>query len=170
MLVRLTLAAVLVTGIALAQGGRGGGGRVEGGGPPMMGMRMPQSPQDILFDKLKLSGDQKEQATKIVAEAMEKAAPSRDAINRGRTVIANHLTGKGSPEDLKKILTEFSMVEATMIGIEADAFGKIVALLKPNQQSKAAQAFPLMVGMFDGSLPDGGGRGPGGPGRGRGGR
>ena len=38
-----------------------------------------------------------------------------------------------------------------MTNIEAEAFGKIYALLKPNQQSKAPQAFELMAGMFAGA-------------------
>ena len=54
-----------------------------------------------------------------------------------------------------------------MTGIEAEAFGKLYALLKPNQQSKALQAFELMAGLFAGTgMPGGGaGRGRGGEGR-----
>ena len=37
-----------------------------------------------------------------------------------------------------------------MTSIEAEAFGKLYALLKPNQQAKAPQAFELMAGMFAG--------------------
>jgi hypothetical protein len=46
-----------------------------------------------------------------------------------------------------------------MTGIEAEAFGKLYALLKPNQQAKAPQAFELMAGMFAGGGMPGGGRG-----------
>ena len=82
MLVRLLLTAVLAAGFASAQGGRGGGGGMGGeeggmgGGSGMGGgggtiqMRR-QSRQDMLFDKLKLSKEQKEQATQILAAAME---------------------------------------------------------------------------------------------------
>jgi hypothetical protein len=56
-----------------------------------------------------------------------------------------------------------------MTGIEAEAFGKVYALLKPNQQSKAPQAFELMAGMFAGGGMGGGmGRGRGGQDRGEG--
>jgi hypothetical protein len=178
MLVRLLLTAVLAAGFASAQGGRGGGGGMggeEGGmggaggtgggmGGGTIQMRR-QSRQDMLFDKLKLNKEQKEQATQILAAAMEKAAPTRDLLTKGRIVIANAITGKASDEDLKKLFGEYTAVHAAMTGIEADAFGKIYPLLKPNQQAKAPQAFELMAGMFAGGMGGGGGMG-----RGRGGQ
>ena len=181
MMVRLLLMAVLAAGFASAQrggGGTGGGdeGGMGGGGGRSgdMGAGMPQvrrqSKQEMLLDKLKLNKDQKEEATKILSAAMEKAAPARDQLTKGRVVIANAITGKASEEDLKKLLGEYTNVSATMTGIEAEAFGKLYALLKPNQQSKAPQAFELMAGMFaGGGMPGGGaGRGRGGQGRGEG--
>jgi hypothetical protein len=169
MLVRLLLSAVLAAGFASAQGGRGGGGgegnigvggNVSAGpGAPMTQVRR-QTKQEMLFDKLKLNKEQKEEAAKILSDAMEKAAPARDLLNKGRIVIANNITGKGSEEDLKKMWGEFTSVNATMTGIEAEAFGKLYALLKPNQQAKAPQAFELMAGMFAGNgMAGGGGRG-----------
>ncbi len=174
MLVRFFLTAVLAAGFASAQGGRGGGGMGGGGEEGMNGAGgtgggMPQmrrqSRQDMLFDKLKLNKEQKEQATQILSAAMEKAAPTRDLLTKGRIVIANAITGKASEEDLKKMLGEYTAVSATMTGFEADSFAKLYALLKPNQQSKAPQAFELMAGMFSG-----GGMSGGGGGRGRGGQ
>jgi hypothetical protein len=170
MLVRLLLTAVLAAGFASAQGGRGGGGGDEGGGGGRgsggdMGAPMPQvrrlTKTEMLFDKLKLNKEQKEEAAKILSAAMEKAAPTRDLLSKGRIVIANSLLTKGSEEDLKKFLGEYTTVGATMTGIEAEAFGKLYALLKPNQQSKAPQAFELMAGMFAGSPMPGGGAGRG---------
>ena len=180
MLVRLLLTAVLAAGFASAQGGgdeTGGGGRGGGsrGGGGDMGAPMPQvrrlSKPEMLMDKLKLNKEQKEAAQAILSAAMEKAAPSRDLLNKGRMVIANAITGKASDEDIKKLLGEYTTVNATMTGIEAEAFGKLYALLKPNQQAKAPQAFELMAGMFAGAgMPGGGGggRGRGGQGRGEG--
>jgi len=139
-----------------------------------MGAGMPQvrrlSKQEMLLDKLKLNKDQKEEATKILSAAMEKAAPARDQLTKGRVVIANAITGKASEADLKKLLGGYTNVSATMTGIEAEAFGKLYALLQPNQQSKAPQAFELMAGMFaGGGMPGGGaGRDRGGQGRGEG--
>ena len=51
-----------------------------------------------------------------------------------------------------------------MTGIEAEAYGELYALLKPNQQAKAPQAFELMAGIFAGGMPGGAGRGRGGQG------
>ncbi len=173
MLVRLLLTAVLAAGFASAQGGRGGGGdegNIGVGGSPSAGPGAPlpqmrrQTKQEMLFDKLKLNKEQKEGAAKILSDAMEKAAPARDLLNKGRIVIANNITGKGSEEELKKMWGEFTSVNATMTGIEAEAFGKLYALLKPNQQAKAPQAFELMAGMFAGNGMAGGG-GSGGEGR-----
>src|ERR1035438_3434116 len=92
MLVRLLLTAVLAAGFASAQRGGGGMGGdcvgVGGGAGASMGGGMPQgrrqSKQDMLFDKLKLSKDQKETAQAILSAAMEKAAPARDQLNKGR--------------------------------------------------------------------------------------
>jgi len=100
---------------------------------------------------------------------MEKAAPTRDLLTKGRVVIANAITGKAGQDEVKKMLDEYAAVSATMTGIEADVFAKIYALLKPNQQSKAPQAFELLAGMFDGGgMQGGGGRGRGGQGGGEG--
>jgi hypothetical protein len=182
MLVRLLLTAVLGAGFAFAQaggdeggmggGGGRGGGRGGGGGGEMgggMAQVRRQSKQEMLMDKLKLNKEQKEEAAKILSAAMEKAAPVRDQLTKGRVVIANTITSKGSEEDLKNLLSQYTTVSAAMTGIEAEAFGKLYALLKPNQQSKAPQAFELMAGMFAGGGMPGGGMGGGG-GRGRGGQ
>ncbi len=176
MLVRLFLTVILAAGFASAQGGRGGGGGGGGeegmGGGGGMGGGMPQmrrqSRQDMLFDKLKLNKEQKEQATQILSAAMEKAAPTRDLLTKGRVVIANAITGKASEDEVKKMLGEYAAVSTTMTGIEADVFAKLYALLKPNQQAKAPQAFELLAGMFAGGGMQGGGRGRGGQGGGEG--
>jgi hypothetical protein len=83
-------------------------------------------------------------------------------------MIANTITSKGSEEELKNLLGQYTTVNAAMTGIEAEAFGKLYALLKPNQQAKAPQTFELMAGMFAGGGMQGGGMG--GQGRGRGGQ
>ena len=57
------------------------------------------------------------------------------------------------------MLDQYAGVAAQMTAIETKAFGKVYALLNPNQQSKAPAAFELMAGMFGGA--------PGGRGRGR---
>jgi hypothetical protein len=175
MFLRLFLTAVLAAGFASAQRGGGGGGGDEGGGGGRggdMGAPMPQvrrmSKAEMLVDKLKLNKEQKEAAQAILSAAAEKAAPARDQLTKGRMVIANAITGKASDEDIKKLLGQYTLVTTTMAGIEAEAFGKLYALLKPNQQSKAPQAFELMAGLFAGAGQGGAGRGRGGQGRGEG--
>src|SRR6185369_5148381 len=145
-------------------GGGRGGGRGGGGGGGDMGGGMPQvrrlSKTEMLFEKLKLNKEQREEAATIISAAMEKASPTRDLLDKGRVVIANTITGKGSEDEIKKLLGEYASVSATMTSIEAEAFGKLYAMLKPNQQAKAPQAFELMAGMFaGGGMPGGAGRG-----------
>jgi hypothetical protein len=177
------MAAALVAGLACAQddmggmgrGGGGGMGRGGGGGGDMgggMGGNMPrpqrQSKADILADKLKLKNDQKSDVEKILSNANEKAGPVRTQLNQQRQAIAQAMLSKASPDDIKKALADYAAISAQMTGIESDAFAKIYALLKPNQQGKAAQAFEVMSGMFMGSPGGGMGRGMG-RGRGNGG-
>ena len=183
MLVRFLLAAVLASGPAFAQRGGGGGtGRDEGGIANAVGIGRGgaqgarvarQTKEEVLFDKLKLTKEQREDAAKILSAAMEKAAPTRDLLTKGRIAIANAITGKASDDDLKALLDQYTAVNARVTGIEAEAFGKLYALLTPNQQSKAPRTFELMTGMFDGGGPgggtgDGSDRGRGGQGRGEG--
>ena len=179
MLVRSLLMAVLACGLAFAQRGGGGTGRDEGGIANAIGSGgggakvQHQTREEMLFDKLKLNKEQREEAAKILSTAKEKAAPTRDLLTKRRIAIANAITGKASDDDFKALLGEYTALNATMTGIEADAFGKLYALLKPNQQSKAPQTFQLMTGMFAGGGPGGGmgngsGRGRGGQGRGEG--
>ena len=54
------------------------------------------------------------------------------------------------------MMAQYTDLLAKMAGVEATAYAKIYALLKPNQQSKAAMVFDeQMAGMFMGG---GGGR------------
>ena len=159
MLVRVMAAALFAAGLAVAQPGGGmgeGGGMGRGGGSSdrmgegMGGTMMPRrmSRPELLAEKLKLKSDQKTEAEKILSAAMEKAGPVRDELNQARRAVAEAMLSKASDDEIKKALDGYAMVSAQMTGIEADAFAKIYALLKPNQQGKAAQAFELMAGMF----------------------
>jgi ribosomal protein S9 len=154
--------------------GRGGGGRGGGGmGGDMSGMgggNMPraqrQSKADMLADKLKLKNEQKSEVEKILMNANEKAGAIRGQLGQQRAAIAQAMLSKASEQDLKKMFADYAAVSAQMTGLESDAFAKIYAMLKPNQQAKAAQAFELMAGMFLGNAGGGGGMG-GGRGMGR---
>lgn len=160
---RFLLTLTLAAGCGFAQGGRGGGGGgmgeeggmgggggmgaggMEGGGMPRM-QRLTKP--ELFADKLKLNRDQKEQAQAILVEAAQKARPIVDQINRGRQLIGTALIQKKSEADLKPLMDTYTAVSAQMTAVEAEAFGKIYAILKPNQQKNAAQSFEILGGMF----------------------
>ena len=180
MMVRFLLTAVLVAGFASAQGGRGGGGGDLGGdgtgggggmgpgggmGADNMGGGMPRGAQrqtkaEMFMDKLKLNKDQKDEAVKILSEAAQKARPVTAQITTGRQMIGTALLKKQTTEEMKPLMDAYTKVCTQMTTIESDAFAKIYATLKPNQQKNAAPAFELMAGIFLPSAP-GGGRGMG---------
>lgn len=162
---RVVLAALLTAGLVAAQRG-GGGGR----GGDMGGMGMPRPQQqtraDQLAEKLKLNKEQKEQLAEILKTAGESAGPLSQQIGNGRQMIVQAMVnGKDSGDDYDKLLAAYTAVLAQMDGVEATAYGKIYALLKPNQQKNAEQAFTeTMAGMFTRA---GGGAGGGGRRRGQ---
>jgi hypothetical protein len=175
MLARSLLAAVLACGLGFAQRGGGSGVSRDEGGiantaaiPGGKAQVRSLTREEMLFDKLKLNKEQREEAAKILSTAMEKAVPTRDLLTKGRVAIANAITGKASDADLKALLDGYTAVNATVTGIEAEAFGKLYALLNPSQRSKAPQTFELMTGMFAGGGPGGGPSGGMGDGSGRG--
>jgi hypothetical protein len=189
MLVRFMLTAVLAAGFASAQGGRGGGGGDMGGeggmsaagggmgGEGGMGggaprMQRPTKAQ-MFVEKLKLNSDQQEEVQKILSEASQKANPVAGRISQGRQAIATLLLQKKTDEEMKPVMEQFAAVCADLTRIEADAFARIYATLKPNQQKAAPQAFVLMAEMFIPASAGGGrgmGRGGMAGGQGRGGR
>lgn len=178
-MVRILMAAAMAASLVCAQdtmGGGGGGGRGGGGGGGMGGdmggmgggggapRAQRQSKADLLAEKLKLKNDQKTDVEKILSNANEKAGGLRTQLNQQRIAIATAMQQKAGEDQLKKLYADYAVLSAQMTGIESDAFAKIYALLKPNQQAKAAQAFEIMGGMFMGNPAGGGG------GRGRGNR
>jgi Spy/CpxP family protein refolding chaperone len=143
-------------------GGRGGGGGLGGGqmggqrqGNGQMGEMgggMPraqrQSRFDQIADKLKLNKEQREQAQTIMDAGREEAAPLLESVGKARLGIANGLLGGSGDEEVKKAQDAYSAEVAKVTGVEAKTFAKIYALLKPNQQSKALQAWDLMADIF----------------------
>ena len=158
---RVIVAALLTVGLVAAQRGGGGGGNRGGGGGDMgMGMPRPQSGGRLeqIAEKLKLNREQKEQVSDILKSAAESVGPMNQQIANGRQMIANAMvSGKDSGDDYNKLLTAFTAVLAQMDSLEATTYGKIYALLKPNQQKSAEQVFDeTMAGMF---IRSGGGAG-----------
>jgi hypothetical protein len=186
---RLLLTGLLAFGCALAQDEGGGGGGGMGGGRGSVGNMGggdmgamgggPRRPNKVeqIADKLKLSKEQKEDFAKILSAARERAMSVRTEMDKARADLAGAMID-GNPDNVAKLTANYAGVAAKMTAIEADAFGKIYAELKPNQQGKAEQAFELMAGVFSAPAAGGGmnrgmgaGMGSGGgSGRGRGGR
>jgi hypothetical protein len=175
MLKRMMMAGLLAAGLASAQdeisgggmGGRGGGGGRGGdmgGGGPIA--RRP-SKTELFVDKLKLNKEQQEEAQSILSAAIERLGAVRADMDSRKAKIAGAIIDGKPADEVTKLTAEYAESSAQCMKIEADAFGKILATLKPNQRQKADQAFELLTGMLASV-----GRGRGGPGggRGRGGR
>ena len=172
MFIRLLLTAMMATALAFAQGGGGMGGDDTGGmggtggrGGGGMGDdtgAMPrmqrQTPFDIFADRLKLNKDQKAEAQTVVVDAMKESAPLRQQLAQGRAAIANAILGGKSEDEQKKIMDAYTSLTAQVTGIEAKAFAKVCAILKPNQQGKTGPAFEVMAGIFNAPVGGGGGR------------
>jgi hypothetical protein len=184
MFLKVLLTAAAVTTLALAQGGgdMGGMGGGSGGGSGrgsgsniggMSGMGAPgvrpekESKADQIIGKLKLSKDQQTEFESILEVSYQDATQVRGQLAQGRSALANAILAGKSADEIAQITKAYTTIEAQMTGLEVKAFQKIYALLKPNQTSRAPEAFELMAGILD---PAAGGRGPGGMGRGRGGR
>jgi hypothetical protein len=158
---RLLLIALLAIAPAAAQ--RGGGGSRRGGGDDMNdmgGMRtqQPVSRIDQFADKLKLNSEQKEEVNRLLSATRERAFPVTAEIEKSRAAIATAMIEGKGPDEIKQLMQAHTALEAQMDTIEAELFTKVLAMLKPNQQSKAGQAFELMAGLFDRAGSNGGRR------------
>jgi alanyl-tRNA synthetase len=151
------MAVLLTAGLVAAQRGGGGGGGDRGG---MMPRPQQQTKADQLAEKLKLNKEQKEQAAEVLKTAAESAGALNQKIANGRQMMVQAIVnGKDSGEDYDNLLAAFTAVLGEMDSVEATAYGKIYALLKPNQQKNAEPAFTeLMAGMFARAGGGGGGR------------
>ena len=150
MVFRLILAAVLAAGMASAQGKKGGSSQTgDMGGMPRV---QRVSRYDTIADKLKLSKEQKEQAATIFDAAQEAAGPLNEQIATGRNQITGAIIeGQNNGDGFNKLLSAYTEVLTQMTTVEAAAYGKLYAILKPNQQSKASQVFAeQMGGLFAG--------------------
>jgi hypothetical protein len=184
MIVRLAAGAALAAMLAFAQApigggggdemsGMGGGGRSSGRGgrngggdmAPNLAPPKHQSKSEQIADKLKLNKEQKDEFEKILSAGREEARPVQENLMKMRAQLASAMVQGASETDMKKATDDYTSAAAQMTAIEAKAYGKLYATLKPNQQGKAAQAFELMAGIFDQRM--GGGRGMG-TGRGEG--
>lgn len=160
MFAKVFLTGIALAALAVAQGqgggqmGPGGGGRGGGMSDPSMnppGMRASyhkETQADEIANRLKLSNDQKMEVNSIFESTTKDAAPIIQQVLKCRQDLANALLN-GKPEgDIAPLNQALSDAEFQMTGVEVKAFQKVVALLKPNQMSKAPEAFELMTDMF----------------------
>ena len=163
-----SLMVTMLAGPALARqdGGGGGGGGGFGGGqsglPP--GIDAPRTIPQQIASKLKLDKTQSPQVDQILTAAAAEAAPHAQQLLLIRQRLVN-ASRANRPEDVKAGQDAYAAAAAQIAGIEAKAWSKVYAVLKPNQQKEAPAAFVLMAGLLS-NPPDGGarsgGRGPGG--------
>src|SRR5262245_33440180 len=133
----------------------------EDTGAPKLGLGEPL-PGEKLIDKLKLDGKtQAPEARLLLMDASRDAAPVGQKMLELRQRLIN-LELQKKPEEIAPVVEAYAAAAAEMASIEARAFAKIYAMLKPNQQANAPQAFAIMSGMFQPSPPRGGGGGRGG--------
>jgi hypothetical protein len=166
---RVLAALVMAGGLVARPAGQGKGGGVGQGSDvgsrgteaAVMGSESARAmtPFEQFADKLKL--DEKTQipaAREVFLAAARDAGPVGVEMLQLREKLLN-VTMAGSAADLKQTQDAYEATAAKMAGIEAATFAKVYALLKPNQQSKAQEAFAVMMGVFQ---SQGGARGGGG--------
>jgi hypothetical protein len=169
----LSLAAllVLVPALAIAQGLNLPGGissdnPAAGGGPQARAL----TPTETFEARLKLDEKtQVPQVEEILAAATRDAAPLAQQLLSIRQQMMNMELQKQT-DQVQKAAADYADVAGKIASIEAAAFAKVYALLKPNQQKNANDAFevlPVIVAPAAGGRSGGGGfRGrPGGGGR-----
>jgi hypothetical protein len=146
---RILIAIVLTTTVASAQGGGLYSGMSEAernNAAPTIGR--PKTPFEQVSEQLRLDNKvQMPAAEEIVVSYAKEAVPVAQEMLRTRQVLVNAELGS-KPDEVKAALETYSAAAAKMAALEAQAFAKIYALLKPNQQSRAPQAFTLMAGIF----------------------
>jgi Spy/CpxP family protein refolding chaperone len=143
MLTRILVVAMLPAAIAFAQWGH----RSEDPSGGMLAQRQTQL--DQFAEKLKLNREQRTEAETIMDAAREAMGPAQQKLLEARKNLAAALIGGQSDDAVDKLTKTYASLSAQTKALEANAFGKICALLKPNQQSKAVQNFGLMAQLVE---------------------
>jgi hypothetical protein len=110
-----------------------------------------------MIDRLKL--DDKTQAPEVrllLMDASRDAAPIAQKILDVRLRMGN-LALQNKLDEMPAATEAYAAAATEMAAIEARAFTKVYAMLKPSQQPNAPQAFAMMAGIFQ--LSPGRGRG-----------
>ena len=139
----------LLASLAYAQrgGGGGGGGRGGGeGGGGQMGRGFQQfDKSQAIANEFKLTPEQKTAMDAIMDQAQTQADPIIPQIVSDKKQLLE-LAAEG--KDTGDLTKELASLNAKMLGVEADAFTKAVALLDAKQKAKAPKLFDMMADMF----------------------
>ncbi len=112
---------------------------------------------EMLAEQLKLTKEQREQVQKILIDTAKELLPLRTQIEQMRAEIVGSIINGDAQNEIKKGTDALGAAEVQLTGIETRSFAQVCALLKPNQQSRAAAAFDLWTSVLD--PPGGSGRG-----------
>jgi hypothetical protein len=130
----------------------------EDTGAPKLSLSEPL-PGEKMIDRLKL--DDKTQAPDVrllLMDASRDAQPVAQRLLDIRVRLGN-LAIQNKVEAMAPETDAYAAAATEMAAIEARTFAKIYAMLKPNQQANAAQAFASMAGIFQPPPGRGTGRG-----------
>lgn len=142
------------------------GGRAGSGLPS--DINLPRTIPQQFSIKLKLDRTQQPDVDRILTAAAAEAAPSTQEMLQARQRLLNALRSSRADE-VKAAEEAYATAAAKGAKVEAEVFGRVYALLKPNQQKDAPAAFALLAGLFANTpAPGTGGGARGGPGGGRG--
>ena len=130
----------------------------EDTGAPKQSLDEPL-PGEQMIDRLKLDGKtQAPEVRLLLMDASRDAAPVAQKLLEIRQKLAN-LALQNKTDEMPAATDAYAAAAVEMAAIEAKTFAKIYAMLKPNQQANAPQAFAVMAGMFQPSPGRGGGGG-----------
>jgi Spy/CpxP family protein refolding chaperone len=154
MIRRVFIAAVLtalLASLGYAQRGGGGGGGMGGGGGArggggQMGRGFQQfDKSEAIANEFKLTPEQKTAVDAIMDQAQTQANPLLPQIVAARKALLGMASeGRNTDEPTKQLAS----LNAKMLGVEADAFTKAVAVLDAKQKAKAQRLFEMMADMF----------------------
>jgi len=146
---RLLLSAILLAGVAAAQG-KGGGSRNSG-----MSNNLPSEPArvnrlDMLGQMLNLSKDQKKDVKTILDDGQKEANPLHDPLSKARAQVAAAIEAGKSQDEINQAIKAYADIQAQMAAIEMKAFAGIYKDLDSGQQQQASRLFAMMTGVFKG--------------------
>ena len=166
--VALALCSIATPASGQDDGGGFSGGR-SGSGLPT-DINLPRTIPQQFAIKLKLDRTQQPDVDALLAAAALEAARPTNEMLLARQRLLNALRANHA-EEASAAEAAYATAAAAGVTVEAGAFARVSALLKPNQQKAAQEAFALMAGLFSNTRTPGSGGGgrPGGRGGGGGG-